>query len=264
MNKLKVSLLVGIVLIVTSCQRVAPNYVGVLMENYGKAGKSDFSLVKGRVSTAFSAGSELFQVPLYDQRANFETKLTLKSADNTEFKAKPMYSYKVIEKRAIDVVFDNKQVGMDSFMVALENNVLEPRIYDLVKEESRKYTTDTLMSNGGSLKFEQRCQEIVKVEFEKRGLELIAFSAQLEFSNKVTDKIDQRNEVNTNITVLDQQIIEQRKKNELVALQRDYNKILSDGITPQLLQQAFIEKWDGHTPLYGIGMPVTLFKNTEK
>ena len=34
-----------------SCQRVAPNYAGVLMENYGKEGKSDFKVVSGRVST---------------------------------------------------------------------------------------------------------------------------------------------------------------------------------------------------------------------
>ena len=57
--------------------------------------------------------------------------------------------------------------------------------------------------------------------------------------------------MNTNVSVLDQQIIEQRKRNELEALQAEQNKIRSSGITPQLLQQQFIEKWDGKTPLYG-------------
>ena len=36
----------------TSCERVAPNYQGVLMENFGKNGKSDFSLQKGIRPTA--------------------------------------------------------------------------------------------------------------------------------------------------------------------------------------------------------------------
>ena len=40
------------------------------------------------------------------------------------------------------------------------------------------------------------------------------------------------------------------------------NKIISSGITPQLLQQQFIERWDGKTPIYG-NMPVTLFKSTQ-
>lgn len=82
----------------------------------------------------------------------------MKAADNTEFNARPTYSYKVIKNRAIDVVFDNKHIdkadtesGKDGFMQSLEDNILEPRIYDLIKEESRKHKTDSLMADGGSL-----------------------------------------------------------------------------------------------------------------
>lgn len=235
-----------------SCgERVAPNYIGVLMQDWGKNGKSDFTLQKGRVST-WSPGSELFQVPLFEQRAKFEDGLNLKAADNTAFSSKPSYSYAVIEDRAVDVVFQNKQLGSgDEFMKALEDNILEAKIYDIMKEESRKYITDSLMANGGSLRFEEAVQGLVEKEFINRGLKLTTFSAQLEFSKKVKDKIDNRNEVNTNISVIDQQIIEQRKKNELAELKAQENIILSRGITPQLLQQQFIEKWDGRTAIYG-------------
>jgi hypothetical protein len=233
---------------VSSCERVAPNYIGVLMENYGKAGKDDFSTTKGRVNT-LAPGTELFQVPLFEQRASFENPLNLKAADNTAFKSQPTYSYSVIEKRAVDVVFQNKQLGSgDEFMRALEDNILEAKIYDIMKEESRKFVTDSLMATGGSLRFEERVQDLVAREFEARGLHLTTFSSQLEFSDKVTEKIDNRNEVNTNVTVLDQRIIEQRKRNELAELQALENKIKSSGITPELLQQQAIEKWDGHLP----------------
>jgi hypothetical protein len=250
-------------MVLTSCERVAPNYYGVLMENYGKSGKSDYTKQQGRVST-FSPGTELFQVPAFEQRADFEDRvLHLKAADNTEFTAKPLYSYKVIENRVVDLVFQNSRLGSgDDFMKSLENNVLEPHVYDLIKEESRKYLTDTLMANGGSLKFEMKIQELVRKAFEDKGLELITFSANLDFSEKVKAKIDSRNEVNTNVSVIDQQIIEQRKRNELASLKAEENIILSRGITPQLLQQQFIDKWDGKTPIYGT-MPVTLFKSTK-
>lgn len=249
MKKLIYLLLLSVVFV--SCERVAPNYAGVLMENYGKNGKSDFSIQTGRVNI-MSPGTELFQVPLFDQRGEFETAVTLKAADNTQFSARPTYSYKVIKDRAVDVVFDNKQIGSgDDFMRSLEDNILEPRIYDLIKEESRKYATDTLMANGGSLKFEKTLEALVEAEFLKRGLDLQTFSAQLEFSDKVKEKIDTRNEVNTNISVLDQQIEEQKKRNELATLKAEENRRLSSGITPQLLKQQFIEKWDGKTPLYG-------------
>lgn len=267
MKKTFMSLLFAltIALTFTSCERVAPNYVGVLMENYGKDGKSDFSLVKGRVST-WSPGTELFQVPLFEQRASFDDNdsklLHLKASDNTEFTSKPIYSFTVIEKRAVDVVFENKHLGSgEDFMSALENNILETKIYDIMKEESRKYTTDELMANGGSLKFEETVQKIVGDEFEKKGLKLMTFSCQLDFSAKVKAKIDSRNEVNTNITVLDQEIAEQKKLNELEELRSQQNIIRSRGLTPQLLQEAAIEKWSGNLPTTWSGKELPFIKS---
>lgn len=252
--------LVGLMAVISfsSCERVEPNYAGVLMENYGKKGKEDFKIVSGRVAT-WEMGTKLYQVPLFDQRGEFTDPVTLKASDNTEFNARPTYSYKVIKERAVDVVFDNKHIqkadtdnGKDAFMQSLEDNILEPRIFDLIKEESRKYKTDTLMADGGSLTFEKRLEQTIEKEFEKRGLKLLTFSAQLEFSDKVKDKIDSRNEVNTNISVLDQKIAEQKKANELEELKTQQQIIKSKGLTKEILQQQFIEKWDGHTPLYGI------------
>lgn len=255
--KSKVILLAIVAMMFASCQRVAPNYAGVLMENFGKAGKEDFSIVAGRVNT-MAPGTELFQVPLFDQRGEFVKPVTLKAADNTEFTARPTYSYKVIKDRAIDIVFDNKHIdkaetenGKDGFMQSLEDNILEPRMFDLIKEESRKHKTDSLMADGGSLLFEKKLEAIVEKEFNKRGLQLLSFSAQLEFSQKVREKIDSRNEVNTNISVLDQQIEEQRKRNELESLKTEQALIKSRGLTKEILYQQFIEKWDGKTPIYG-------------
>lgn len=253
-------------LTLTSCERVAPNYYGVLMENYGKNGKEDYSKQQGRVNT-MGPGTELFQVPAFEQRAAFTNEdgtdrvLKLKAADNTEFNAKPLYSYKAIPNRVVDLVFQNARLGSgDSFMKSLEDNVLEPHIYDLIKEESRKYITDSLMANGGSLKFEERVQTLVKKSFEDKGLELITFSANLDFSDKVKAKIDSRNEVNTNISVIDQQILEWNKKIELARKIRDYNLLVSEGLTDRILTQQFIQKWDGKTSLYGSQVPVSLMK----
>ena len=261
MKKL-VLLALGVVLL-TSCERVAPNYYGVLMENYGKNGKDDYSKQQGRVST-MSPGTELFQVPAWEQRGVFtdeegkDRTLQIKAADNTAFTSKPLYSYKVIQAKVVDVVFQNARLGSgDDFMTALQDNVLEPRIYDIIKEASRSYTTDALMANGGSLKFEKYVQDIVQKEFEKSGLTLISFSLNLDFSTKVKAKIDSRNEVNTNISVLDQQIAEQRKRNELEQLRTEQAIIRSRGLTNEILQERTIAKWNGVLPstYSGGGLP---------
>lgn len=256
----KLVLLLSVVVLLASCKtRVEPNHYGVLMENFGKKGKEDYSLQSGRVSD-WQRSTKLFQIPAWEQRAKFETEMHLEAADKTAFTSIPSYSYIINKNRAVDVVFNNAQLDDDKFMPALENNVLETRIYDIMKDVSRKYPTDTLMATGGNMRFENEVRSLVVAEFDKIGVELRTFTAPLTPSEKVKERIDTRNEVNTNLSVLDQQIQEQKKKNELAALQRDYDLILSAGITPQLLQKQFIEKWDGKTPLYGT-MPVNLFKN---
>lgn len=110
----------------TSCERVAPNYYGVLMENYGKNGKSDYSKQQGRVNTMY-AGTELFQVPAFEQRAEFsdgkgnKRTLRLKASDNTEFTSSPLYSYKAIPEKVADLVFQNSRLGSgDDFMKAIK------------------------------------------------------------------------------------------------------------------------------------------------
>lgn len=245
-----------------SCRtRVEPNHYGVLMENFGKNGKSDYSLQAGRVSD-WQKSTKLFQVPAWEQRAKFEAPMNLEAADKTAFTSVPSYSYVIVKNRVVDVVFNNAQLDNDKFMDALENNVLETRVYDIMKDISRKYPTDTLMATGGNMRYEIEVRSLVNSAFDSIGIHLITFTAPLTPTNKVKEKIDARNEVNTNLSVLDQQIVEQRKRNELAALKAEENKILSSGITPQLLQRDFIEKWNGSSSLYGI-MPVTLFKNTQ-
>lgn len=259
-------LLVGVVLL-SSCERVAPNYYGVLMENYGKNGKEDYTKQQGRVNT-MSPGTELFQVPAWEQRGAFtddegvDRVLNIKAADNTAFSSKPLYSYKVIPANVVDLVFQNARLGSgDDFMLALQDNVLEPRIYDIIKEASRSYTTDQLMANGGSLKFEQYVQELVKKEFSSAGLQLISFSLNLDFSKKVKAKIDSRNEVNTNVSVLDQQIIEQKKRNELELLKTEQALIRSRGLTSEILQEKAIQRWNGVLPSTFAGNSLPFVKN---
>lgn len=257
---MKKLLFVGLssILLMTACTRVEPNQAGVLMENHGRNGKSDFTIVNGIVWT-IAPGTAVYQVPLWEQRQNFEQQVKLKAADNTEFTAKPTYSFSVIKERAVDVVFNNKQLEGQEFIQSLSDNILEPKILDIMKEASRSQTTDELMQKGGSLAFEKHVQDLVAKEFKTRGLELLTFSSQLEFSKTVTERIDKRNEVNTNLSVLDQQIQEQRKRLELAELEAKTNQARSDGLSDKLLMQQFIEKWDGKTPLYG-ETPITIFK----
>ena len=69
------------VVLFTACNRVAPNYEGVLMQNYGENGRSDYSSVLGNQGI-LGPGSELFQVPMYEQTADVDDEGNLIEIDN--------------------------------------------------------------------------------------------------------------------------------------------------------------------------------------
>lgn len=265
----------------SSCERVAPNYQGVLMKNFGKNGKSDYTLQKGRVST-IAFGTELFQIPLIEQRGSFtlddgsDRVLHLKSADNTEFSSRPMYSFEAIPERAVDLVFKNSQLGSgNDFMDALMDNIIEPKIYDIMKEVSKTFTTQSLMettvlpdgtTTSGSLVYEKAVEGILKKEFEIIGLNLKTFSCQLEFTEAVTKKIDSRNEVNTNIQVIEQQILEQTRQLELSRITAQIAMVplvvaKQNGVLEEYVRLEAYKAWkEVKQPLYG-QTPFSLLHN---
>jgi len=257
---LKKILAVGLtcaVMLFSGCQRVEPNQAGVLMTNYGKKGKADFQIVSGKVYTLW-AGTELYTIPLFDQRSAFDKNVILKSADSTEFVVKPIYSYRVIKDRAIDVVFDNKQAmtGDDGKMKSIEENILNPRIVDILRTSLLNQKSTDLMGEGGNRNFNELIRKQVNEEFSKRGFELITFSAMLDYSAEVKDIIDQRNQSNTSLETIESDIKKARRKLELEKINTEIALIKSEGLTKEILQEQFIKKWDGKSPLY-YGSPAT-------
>lgn len=254
-----VCLILSCIILLSSCGTVVQaNYGGVLMQNYGKAGKSDYTEQKGRVND-WGMGTRLFQVPLWQQRAMVEDTLHMQDSKNNEMKCYPKYAYKVTEGKLVDIVFNNAQIANQNsqdgvnFLVNVENNVLETAIYDIVKEQSRKHIADSLMNNGGSLKFEKECEELIRKVFTDKGFTLEAITIQLTYSSKIMQTLDKRLEVSTNVSTLDQEIIEQKTKNTLEQLRADFILIQNKVLTPEYLEKLKIDKWDGKLPSYYSG-----------
>jgi hypothetical protein len=122
------------------------------------------------------------------------------------------------------------------------------------------------MSIGGALKFEKDCEALVRKAFEDKGFKLLTFVAQLKYSDKVREKIDQRLEVNTNISVIDQQIAEQKKKNELEKLRTEFILIQNQALTQAYLQNKWLDKWDGKLSTYSSNgnMPIPMINANQK
>lgn len=254
MKLLSLPLALTAVLLISGCSRVEPNNAGVLMENYGKNGKEDFTIVSGRVWT-LSPGTDLYTVPLFEQRAQFESDVTLKSADGTEFIVKPIYSFKVIKNRAVDVIFDNKQImGSEDAIQSIRMNILDPKITDILRTEVLSKRSTDLMAEGGNERFNADARQLVSQELNKRGFELVSFSAMLDYSSKVKTIIDARNQSNTQISTIDSKIEQAKKELELETINTQIALVKSQGLTKEILQEKFIDKWDGKSALYSDNM----------
>ena len=123
MRKLVYFLILGVVL--ASCSRVEPNYEGVLMENYGRNGKSDFHVVSGKQWT-MSPGTQLYQVPMFEASGDAEA-VTISALDAGQFSVDPVYQYQPIRGKGVDIVFNYKvpgshaQIFIDSGMYAIHH-----------------------------------------------------------------------------------------------------------------------------------------------
>lgn len=239
-------------LFLSSCDRVPPNYIGVLKQNYGKNGVSDYTPVKGSVST-LGLGTELFLVPSWEQRSIIEAELELFSADNSRCTSEGLqYRYEAIPDSAPVIVFNQARLGNDGFMAALESNVLEPIIYDVLKEESRKVYIDSLSKAGGTLRFEQRIENILKDLFKAKGLNFLGISTNMKLPVKIAERTSSTNAINAEMQGLLQQIEKQKLQNDLARLEAEEMKIRSEGLTEPILTEMFINTLPRLSqPLYG-------------
>lgn len=238
------SIIIGlaIALSLTSCNEwVKPNHAGVLMSNYGRDGKTDFTNVTGKVHTTFSMGTELFEVPLYEQKGEYGDKLTISSTDNTDFFVSPIYTYRAIQKDAINIVFDYKHLGNGVDLDMIEDQILDPKIKDISREISNALSDEQLMNNGGKLKYERLCNDTLKKVFEKAGFELLTYSSQLSFTDAMKNKIAERNKVEQESQILDKKLANTKKEIDLANLVSEANRAKSLGVTALLLQEREME-----------------------
>lgn len=232
----------------TGCDRVAPNEIGVLVQNYGKNPEKDYSITSGKVVTA-SPGTTLYKIPGYEQRNELDSPIANKSSDGTEFTVKTRYSYKVNPVSATKVVREYAQIFKEGGdLKEVEGKALDPTITDITREIIMNASSSELMAEGGNAKFTAEARKRIEKAFADRGFVLMSFSTVLDYSASVKASIDARNQANSQVATLDSQILKARKENELAQIAAQTTVVNGQAITEQQLRMAWIEKWDGKLP----------------
>lgn len=243
--------------IFASCTRIDAGHEGILVKQYGSdKGVQDVNLVTGRVW--YNPWTEdVYEVPTFVQTLDYSA-FDVNAKDGSSFTVDPTLSFAVISGHS-PVIFKKYRKDLDE--------VAETTIFNYVKDAFRlqmnKYTTDEIVSNREQ--FETDVQKCLAKALEVEGFHLEQLTSGLKYPQSIVDAINKKNkavqEAMESRNKLVRDSIEAERTIIIARAQKEAYELKMRSLTPLLVTQQFVEKWDGHAPLYG-NAP-TLFKSVQ-
>jgi len=237
-----------ILILFNSCnERIDAGYEGILVKLYGSdKGVQDVSLVTGRVwYNPFT--EDVYEFPTYVQTINYSA-FTVNAKDGSVFTVDPTLSFKVKDGFS-PVIF--KKYRKD--IAEITETTLFNYIKDAFRIEFNKYTTDSIISNRE--KFENSIQTNMGKLLNTEGFSLEQMTSGIQYPEAITKAINAKNAaVQQAMRVENELKIAQAEARKLIVLaesEAKANELRKMSLNPLLIQQQFIEKWDGKTPIYG-------------
>jgi len=253
---MKNQLLIAIIFIATlaSCTRVDAGHEGILVKQYGTdKGVQDVNLVTGRVW--YNPWTEdVYEIPTFVQTLDYNA-FDVNAKDGSSFTVDPTLSFAVIAGHSPSIF---KKYRKDLEEVA--QTTLFNYVKDAFRLQMNKYTTDEIVSNREQ--FENDVQKSLSKALELEGFHLEQLTSGLKYPSTIVNAINDKNKAvqqameSRNKLVRDS--IEAQRTIIVARAQKEAYELKMRSLTPLLVQQQFVEKWDGKTPLYG-NAPV-LFK----
>jgi regulator of protease activity HflC (stomatin/prohibitin superfamily) len=254
--KLLIMLFAGIFF--SSCKMINAGYEGILVKQYGtnKGVQKDVLLVAGRVFyNPFT--EDVIEFPMFVQTIDYDA-FTVNAKDGSVFIVDPTISFYVISGKS-PYIYTKYRENLNE----ITRTTLLNYVQDAFRIQMNKYTTDELISN--RQKFEDDVQKTLDESMQKEGFKLEQMTSGLKYPETIVQAIDLKNKaVQQGMQVENElKVAEAQAKIELIRAEAlsKANELRQKSLTPLLIQQQFIEKWDGKTPLYG-NSPL-MFKNIQ-
>lgn len=251
-------LTIGIaVLTLASCTRIDAGYEGILIKQYGSAkGVQDVSLVTGMVW--YNPWTEnVQQYATYIQTVDYDA-FDVNAKDGSSFSVDPTLSYNIVAGNS-PRIFTKYRKGLEE----VSRTTILNYVKDAFRLQMNKYTTDEIVSNRE--KFESDVQKTLSDVLDKEGFRLEQLTSGLKYPQTIVDAVNSKNKAVQEAMKVENElrVAEAQAKKLIVQAEAEKraNELKQQSLTPLLIQQQFIEKWDGKTPLYGSSP--TFFKNVQ-
>lgn len=253
----KTTLLLSTVLFAASCTRIDAGHEGIKVKQYGsEKGVQNVSLVTGRVFyNPFT--EDVFEFPIFVQTKDYEP-FTVNAKDGSVFTVDPTISFNVLSGLSPHIFVKYRKNIEEITETTLLNYVK-----DAYRIQFNNYTTEEIISN--RQRFETAVENAMRAQFKIDGFHLEQLTSGLKYPDAIVQSIDLKNRaVQEAMQVENELKVSEAQAKKMIVLaeaEKRANELKQSALTPLLIQQQFIEKWDGRTPLYG-SSPL-MFKNVQ-
>ena len=263
LTKLMIGLSVIVLIIFgfTGCERIDAGHVGVKVNQYGdNKGVSDVVEVTGMVFYNPITHS-IYEFPTFIQHKEYtgDNSFVVNSKDGSEFHVSPIINYSV-KREKVPTIFAKYRRSLEQ----IEEGFLKTAVFDAFRLATNKYTADELIGNRQN--YENEVRRILESQLLNEGFIVNQFTSNLVYpatfkqaieakNNAVQAALRAENEVKTaeaqaKIKVATAEGNAQAMLTSAKA-EAEANRLKQATLTPMLLQQLWIEKWDGKLPVYG-------------
>lgn len=269
MNRTVIGIIAAILLLVSvnSCEIINAGHVGVKVNMYGSdKGVQNVTAVTGWVFYN-PITTKVYEFPTYIQHKEYsetedgDASFTVNTKDGSEFRVAPILNYSVNPQKAPDIFAKYRRT-----LPELENGFLKTSIYDAFRLATNKYTAEELISNRA--KFEVEVRRLLEAQIVKEGFIVNQFTSNLEYPTSFKNAINAKNNAVQAALTAENQVktAEAQAKIKVARAQGDAEAMLTKAkaeaeanrmkqttLTPMLLQQLWIEKWNGKLPTTQLG-----------
>jgi regulator of protease activity HflC (stomatin/prohibitin superfamily) len=251
----------------SSCEVIDAGHVGVKVDMYGSGkGVNNVTACTGWVFYN-PITTKIYEFPTFIQHKEYkntedgDNSFTVNTKDGSEFRVSPILNYSVSADKAPSIFAKYRRT-----LPELEEGFLKTAIYDAFRLATNKYTAEQLISNRAL--FEVEVRKLLESQVVKEGFIVNQFTSNLEYPKSFKNAINAKNNaVQAALTAENQvQTATAQAKIKVAKAQGDAealltnaraeaesNKLRQSTLTPMLLQQQWIEKWDGALPATQLG-----------
>ena len=217
--------------------------------------------------------TSVFSYPTFTQRKQYET-FSVNAKDASLFEMDPTIAYRIDPAKACDI-FTKYRVGIKD----LEEGYIRTCIYEAYRTCGNQYTSDSLMSNRAN--FERDVRSRLEKSLMAEGFIVEEFTSKKNPPNSLVVKKKKKNTAIQSALKAENEVKEAEANAKIAVAKAEgnakamkikadaeayYNATIAASLSPMIVQEDLIEKWDGTMPqiVGGSGMIMDISKIMNK